>query len=79
MISETDLNLYSFTSTATIFGPNKSVICIFASRVTPPHSIHLCFLTNKIMIAQKWPVENGPKTSPALLHFFNTHIFTQNI
>lgn len=26
MISETDLNLYSFTSTATIFGPNKSVI-----------------------------------------------------
>ncbi len=29
MISETDLNLYSFTSTATIFGPNKSVICIF--------------------------------------------------
>lgn len=30
MISETDLNLYSFTSTATIFGPNKSVICIFA-------------------------------------------------
>ena len=27
MISETDLNLYSFTSTATIFGPNKSVIC----------------------------------------------------
>ena len=90
MISETDLNLYSFTSTATIFGPNKSVICIFieihrdrsaytASRVTPPHSIHLCFLTNKIMIAQKWPVENGPKTSPALLHFFNTHVFTQNV
>lgn len=34
---------------------------------------------DKIMIAQKWPVENGPKTSPALLHFFNTHIFTQNI
>lgn len=29
MISETDLNLYSFTSTATVFGPNKSVICIF--------------------------------------------------
>lgn len=28
MISETDLNLYSFTSTATIFGPNKSVIWV---------------------------------------------------
>ena len=72
MISETDLNLYSFTSTATIFGPNKSVICIFieihrdcsaytASRVTPPHSIHLCFPTNKIMIAQKPTKKNTPK------------------
>lgn len=48
MIPETDLDLYSFTSATTIFGPNKSVIRIFikiyrnssarsASRVTPPH------------------------------------------
>lgn len=64
MISETDLDFYRFTSSTTIFGLNKSVICIFieihrdrsaytASRVTPPHSIHLCFPINKIMIAQK--------------------------
>ncbi|GCH04823.1 hypothetical protein BvCmsOUNP019_02704 [Escherichia coli] len=48
MISETDLDFYRFTSSTTIFGLNKSVICIFieihrdrsaytASRVTPPH------------------------------------------
>ena len=29
MISETDLDFYRFTSSTTIFGLNKSVICIF--------------------------------------------------
>ena len=29
--------------------------------VTPPHSIHLCFPTNKIMIAQKPTKKNTPK------------------
>lgn len=28
MISETDLDFYSFTSATTVFRPNKSVICI---------------------------------------------------
>lgn len=87
MISETDLNFYSFTSATTIFGLNKSVICIFveihrdrsaytASRVTPPHSIHLCFSANKIMITQKPTKKNTPKLACLILHLFNAIKFT---
>ncbi len=87
MISETDLNFYSFTSATTFFGLNKSVICIFVeihrdrsayttSRVTPPHSIHLCFPANKIMITQKPTKKNTPKLARLISHLFNTIKFT---
>ncbi len=80
MISETDLDFYRFTSSTTIFGLNKSVICIFieihrdrsaytSSRVTPPHSIHLCFPTNKIIIAQKPTKKKHAKIGVSYLTF----------